>query len=40
MESGLVARATTACAIQGTSHNVLADVTLDFAATFLFVATP
>ena len=40
MESGLAALATTACAIQGTSPNVLADVTLDFAATFLFVATP
>ncbi len=39
MENGLAARATTACAIQGTSRNVLAEVTLDFAATFLFVAT-
>ncbi len=40
MESGLAALATTACAIQGTSRNVLAKVTLDFATTFLFVATP
>ena len=32
MESGLAALATTACAIQGTSRNVFAEVTLDFAA--------
>ena len=40
MESGLTAQATTACAIQGTLRNVFAEVWLDFAATFLFVATP
>ncbi len=40
MESGLAAQATTDCAIQGTLRNAFTDVTLDFAATFLFVATP
>ncbi len=40
METGLAALATTACAIQGTLRNVIAHLTLDFAAMFLFMATP